>query len=183
MNEELQSQIAAAGQTPESPQEVDSQQPVEQSQPTQQEPDIGQLVAQAFNEDPVGTLQMLAEHAGYQLVPAGGSTQQDYEQQLPQQPDPWQQLMLSIALKMWQSEASKQVEEMARADGIELTDQELQQIFLDALEKYQGDVETAYSKFALPKLRSKRSQPPEQREKDVESSGDLLAAIRQAGYR
>jgi hypothetical protein len=84
--------------------------------------------------------------------------QQMMQQQPMQQLDPWQELIANVALRMWQSEASAVVKSRAQEDGLELSDQDLQTIFLNALERYSGDIDSAYAAFAYPRLKARNSQ-------------------------
>ncbi len=153
---------------------------VEASQPE----DLALQIGRAILNDPHTVLPHFASQLGYQLVPVQSEQpMQSGQTEQPPSLGPWEQVLASVVLKMWASEASQQLEELARQDNIELSDQDIQQIFLDALERYQGDVETAYARFVLPRLRSRQNQPKQAQEQDVESPGDLIAAIHQAGYR
>jgi len=155
---------------------------------TEPEPDPAQVLWQALNEDPIGTISFLAQHYGMQPAPTQGNP--GPEQPLmgqpippnPDQMDPWQQLVLNVALRMWQSEAAAVVKARAQEDGLELSDQDLQSIFLTALEKYAGDIDSAYAAFAYPRLKARASQKPQSEEKEPDS-GDLMSSIIMAGYR
>jgi hypothetical protein len=100
-----------------------------------------------------------------------------------QQLDPWQELLANVALRMWQSEGASIVKQRATEDGLELSDQDLQSIFLSALEKYAGDIDTAYAAFAYPRLKARNSQKQQSQEEKEPDSGDLMSSIIMAGYR
>jgi hypothetical protein len=152
---------------------------------TEPEQDPAQILWQALNEDPVGTISFLAQHYGWQpnqqqSQPAAPPQPQP---QPPQQPDPWQQLVLNVALRMWQSESAAIVKSRAQEDGLELSDNDLQTIFLNALEKYAGDIDSAYAAFAYPRLKARNSQKQQSQEEKEPDSGDLMSSIIMAGYR
>jgi hypothetical protein len=157
-----------------------------QASTNETEPDPAQVLWQALNEDPIGTISFLAQHYGWQpnqhqSQPAAPPQPQP---QPPQQPDPWQQLVLNVALRMWQSEAASIVKSRAQEDGLELSDQDLQSIFLSALERYAGDIDTAYAAFAYPRLKARASNQKQQSQEEKEpDSGDLMSSIIMAGYR
>jgi hypothetical protein len=182
MNENVEQIIDAGNVTTQAEQPSVSDNPAE---PEPQPNDLALQIGQALLNDPHNTLHYYASQLGYQLVPLQNPALPVQPQQFEQNPSlgPWEQVLAGVVLKMWAGEAAQQVEQMAQQDGIELSDQDISQIFLDALERYQGDVETAYAKFVLPRLRSKQNQPKSTQEQDVESPGDLIAAIHQAGYR
>jgi hypothetical protein len=153
------------------------------------EPDPAQVLWQALNEDPIGTISFLAQHYGlHQPAPP---TQGDpiyvqpqlMQQQPMQQLDPWQELLANVALRMWQSEAASIVKSRAQEDGLELSDQDLQQIFLTALERYAGDIDSAYASFAYPRLKARASQKQQSAEEKEPEYGDLMSSIIMAGYR
>ena len=146
----------------------------------QSEPDPAQVLWKALNEDPLGTISFLAQHYGWQ--PNQQPQPAVPPQPQPEQPDPWQQLVLNVALRMWQSESAAVVKQRAQEDGLELSDNDLQQIFLSALERYAGDIDSAYAAFAYPRLKARSSQKQSQEEKEPES-GDLMSSIIMAGYR
>jgi hypothetical protein len=152
------------------------------------EPDPAQVLWDALQQDPYGTIAFLAQHYGMQPAPP---TQGDptyvqphlMQQQPMQQLDPWQELLANVALRMWQSEASAVVRQRAQEDGLELSDQDLQQIFLTALERYAGDIDSAYASFAYPRLKARNSQKQQSAEEKEPESGDLMSSIIMAGYR
>jgi hypothetical protein len=109
--------------------------------------------------------------------------QPQMQQPLQQQLDPWQELIANVALRMWQSEASAVVKSRAQEDGLELSDQDLQTIFLNALERYSGDIDSAYAAFAYPRLKARNSQKQQSTEEKEPESGDLMSSIIMAGYR
>jgi len=163
----------------------------------QPEPDPAQVLWQSLQEDPNGTISFLVQHYGWQpnmypnqpsmlpnTPPALSNPNPAPMQQQPvQQLDPWQELTAQIALKLWQSEASAVVKARAQEDGLELSDQDLQSIFLSALEKYGGDIDTAYAAFAYPRLKARASQKQQSTEEKEPESGDLMSSIIMAGYR
>jgi len=162
-------------------------------EPDQQpEPDPAQVLWQTLQEDPNGTISFLVQHYGWQpnMYPNQPSMLPNTAPALsnpnpaPMQLDPWQELTAQIALKMWQSEAAAVVKSRAQEDGLELSDQDLQQIFLNALERYAGDIDTAYAAFAYPRLKAKTAQQKQQSQEEKEpDSGDLMSSIIMAGYR
>lgn len=92
----------------------------------------------------------------------------------------------AMVLLMWVNDlaekASKRLEELARQDGLEFSDEELTQMGSEALFKYNGDVDAAYSVYALPRLRSKFNQPKQEEETPVEAGADTMQRIILAGY-
>jgi hypothetical protein len=162
-----------------------------QAQTTEPEPDPAQILWQSLNEDPLGTIAFLAQHYGLhqpapptQGNPAQAHPQAMQQQAMHQQLDPWQELIASVALRMWQSEAAAVVKSRAQEDGLELSDQDLQSIFLSALERYAGDIDSAYAAFAYPRLKARNSQKQQQSQEEKEpDSGDLMSSIIMAGYR
>lgn len=92
----------------------------------------------------------------------------------------------AMVLLMWVNDlaekAAKRLEELARQDGLEFSDEELTQMGTDALFKYNGDVDAAYSVYALPRLRSKFNQPKQEEETPVEAGADTIQRIILAGY-
>jgi hypothetical protein len=160
---------------------------------TETEPDPAQVLWQALNEDPIGTIAFLAQHYGLHqpAPPTQGDptyTHQQMMQQQPMQPmqqqlDPWQELIANVALRMWQSEGASIVKQRATEDGLELSDQDLQQIFLNALERYAGDIDSAYAAFAYPRLKAKTANQKQSSEEKEPESGDLMSSIIMAGYR
>lgn len=94
----------------------------------------------------------------------------------------WQRLAAEAWLAVQFNKAADLVQKLAEQDGLEISDKELEQIFQDGLMRFGGDMEAAYARYALPRIRSKQNQPKQEQEKDIEAS-DLLAAIKQAGYR
>jgi hypothetical protein len=156
---------------------------------TEPEQDPAQILWQSLNEDPIGTISFLAQHYGlHQPAPPtqgnpGPVPQQMMQQPLQQQLDPWQELIANVALRMWQSEAASIVKSRAQEDGLELSDQDLQSIFLNALEKYSGDIDSAYAAFAYPRLKARNSQKQQSAEEKEPESGDLMSSIIMAGYR
>jgi hypothetical protein len=156
---------------------------------TEQEPDPAHVLWDALQQDPIGTIAFLAQHYGlHQFAPPtqGDPTyapQQMIQQPMQQQLDPWQELLANVALRMWQSEAAAVVKSRAQEDGLELSDQDLQQIFLNALEKYAGDIDSAYAAFAYPRLKARNSQKQQSQEEKEPESGDLISSIIMAGYR
>jgi len=149
---------------------------------TETEPDPAHVLWDALQEDPLGTISFLAQHYGlYQ--PDNPAQAQAMQQPVQQQLDPWQELLANVALRMWQSEAASIVKLRAQEDGLELSDQDLQQIFLSALEKYAGDIDSAYAAFAYPRLKARGSQKQSTTEEKEPESGDLMSSIIMAGYR
>jgi hypothetical protein len=152
------------------------------------EPDPAQVLWESLQQDPYGTIAFLAQHYGWQPAPP---TQGDptyvqphlMQQQPMQQLDPWQELLANVALRMWQSEAASIVKSRAQEDGLELSDQDLQSIFLSALEKYAGDIDAAYASFAYPRLKARSAQSKQSQEEKEPESGDLMSSIIMAGYR
>jgi hypothetical protein len=157
----------------------------------QPEPDPAQVLWQALQQDPTGTISFLAQHYNWQpnMYPNQPSMLANTPPALsnpnpaPMQLDPWQELTAQIALKMWQSEAAAVVKSRAQEDGLELSDQDLQSIFLSALEKYAGDIDSAYAAFAYPRLKARNSQKQQSQEEKEPESGDLMSSIIMAGYR
>ena len=157
------------------------------AQTTEPEPDPAQVLWQALNEDPIGTISFLAQHYGlHQPAPPtqGDPTYMQPQMQQPmQQLDPWQELLANVALRMWQSEGASIVKQRATEDGLELSDQDLQSIFLNALERYAGDIDSAYAAFAYPRLKARASQKQQSTEEKEPEDGDLMSSIIMAGYR
>jgi hypothetical protein len=158
-----------------------------QAPTNQPEPDPAQVLWNALNEDPLGTIAFLAQHYGWQPNQPTTPPQHQLQQQqaaMQQQLDPWQELIANVALRMWQSEAASIVKSRAQEDGLELSDQDLQQIFLNALERYSGDIDSAYAAFAYPRLKARASNQKQQSAEEKEpESGDLMSSIIMAGYR
>jgi hypothetical protein len=162
-------------------------------EPDQQpEPDPAQVLWQTLQEDPNGTISFLVQHYGWQpnMYPNQPSMLPNTAPALsnpnpaPMQLDPWQELIANVALRMWQSEGAAVVKQRAQEDGLELSDQDLQSIFLSALEKYAGDIDTAYAAFAYPRLKAKTANQKQQSQEEKEpESGDLMSSIIMAGYR
>ena len=162
-------------------------------EPDQQpEPDPAQVLWQTLQEDPNGTISFLVQHYGWQpnMYPNQPSMLPNTPPALsnpnpaPMQLDPWQELIANVALRMWQSEGAAVVKQRAQEDGLELSDQDLQSIFLSALEKYAGDIDTAYAAFAYPRLKAKTANQKQQSQEEKEpESGDLMSSIIMAGYR
>jgi hypothetical protein len=161
-------------------------------EPDQQpEPDPAQVLWQSLQQDPHGTISFLVQHYGWQpnMYPNRPSMLPNTPPGLanpnpaPMQLDPWQELIASVALRMWQSEAASIVKQRATEDGLELSDQDLQQIFLTALEKFAGDIDAAYASFAYPRLKARASQKQQSQEEKEPDSGDLMSSIIMAGYR
>jgi hypothetical protein len=160
---------------------------------TETEPDPAQVLWGALQQDPIGTIAFLAQHYGLHqpAPPTQGDptyTHQQMMQQQPMQPmqqqlDPWQELIANVALRMWQSEGASIVKQRATEDGLELSDQDLQQIFLNALERYAGDIDSAYAAFAYPRLKAKTANQKQSSEEKEPESGDLMSSIIMAGYR
>jgi len=160
--------------------------------------DPAQVLWDALQQDPYGTISFLVQQYGWQpnmypnqpsilpnTPPALSNPNPGLMQQQPmhQQLDPWQQLTAQIALKLWRSEAAAVVRQRAQEDGLELSDQDLQQIFLTALEKYAGDIDSAYAAFAYPRLKAKTANQKQQSQEEKEpESGDLISSIIMAGY-
>jgi hypothetical protein len=159
------------------------------AQTTEPEPDPAQVLWDALQQDPYGTISFLAQHYGlHQFAPPtqGDPTYmqpQMMQQPLQQQLDPWQELIANVALRMWQSEAAAVVKSRAQEDGLELSDNDLQQIFLNALERYAGDIDSAYAAYAYPRLKARASNQKQQSEEKEPESGDLMSSIIMAGYR
>jgi len=159
------------------------------AQTAEPEPDPAQVLWQALNEDPIGTIAFLAQHYGMQPAPpTQGDPTYAHQQMMQQQPlqqqlDPWQELIANVALRMWQSEGASIVRSRAQEDGLELSDNDLQQIFLNALERYAGDIDSAYAAFAYPRLKARNSQKQQSTEEKEPESGDLMSSIIMAGYR
>ena len=104
------------------------------AQTTEPEPDPAQILWQSLNEDPLGTIAFLAQHYGlHQFAPPTQGDPSYVQPQMMQQPlqqlDPWQELLATVALRMWQSEGAAVVKARAQEDGLELSDQDLQSIF------------------------------------------------------
>jgi len=158
------------------------------AQTTEPEPDPAQVLWNALNEDPLGTISFLAQHYGlHQPAPPTQGNPAYAQPQMMQQPmqqlDPWQELLANVALRMWQSEGAAVVKARAQEDGLELSDQDLQSIFLSALEKYAGDIDSAYAAFAYPRLKAKTANQKQSSEEKEPESGDLMSSIIMAGYR
>jgi len=158
----------------------------------QPEPGPAQVLWETLQQDPYGTISFLVQHYGWQpnMYPNQPSMLPNTPPALsnpnpaPMQLDPWQELTAQIALKMWQSEAAAVVKSRAQEDGLELSDQDLQSIFLSALEKYAGDIDTAYAAFAYPRLKAKTANQKQQSTEEKEpESGDLMSSIIMAGYK
>ena len=188
MNEEIMN-AGYDAQSPEPETTTNTEHPA-QAPTTETEPDPAQVLWQALNEDPIGTIAFLAQHYGMQPAPPTqgnpGPEQPLIGQPIPPNPDqmdPWQQLVLNVALRMWQSEAAAVVKSRAQEDGLELSDQDLQSIFLSALERYAGDIDSAYAAFAYPRLKARNSQKQQSTEEKEPESGDLMSSIIMAGYR
>jgi hypothetical protein len=162
-----------------------------QAPTTETEPDPAQVLWGALQQDPIGTIAFLAQHYGlHQPAPPtqGDPSYVQPQMQQPMQPmqqqlDPWQELIANVALRMWQSEGASIVKQRATEDGLELSDQDLQQIFLNALERYAGDIDSAYAAFAYPRLKARNSQKQQSQEEKEPDSGDLMSSIIMAGYR
>jgi len=159
------------------------------AQTAEPEPDPAQVLWESLQQDPIGTIAFLAQHYGlHQFAPPtqGDPTyahQQMMQQHPLQQLDPWQELIANVALRMWQSEAAAVVKSRAQEDGLELSDNDLQQIFLNALERYAGDIDSAYAAFAYPRLKARASQKQQSTEEKEPEDGDLMSSIIMAGYR
>jgi hypothetical protein len=157
----------------------------------QPEPGPAQVLWETLQQDPYGTISFLVQHYGWQpnMYPNQPSMLPNTPPALsntnpaPMQLDPWQELTAQIALKMWQSEAAAVVKQRAQEDGLELSDQDLQTIFLTALERYAGDIDSAYAAFAYPRLKARNSQKQQSQEEKEPESGDLMSSIIMAGYR
>jgi hypothetical protein len=159
----------------------------------QPEPDPAQVLWQSLQQDPIGTIAFLAQHYGWQpnmypnqpgmLPNTPPALSNPNPAPMQQQLDPWQELIANVALRMWQSEAASIVKQRAQEDGLELSDQDLQSIFLTALEKYAGDIDSAYAAFAYPRLKARASQKQQSTEEKEPESGDLMSSIIMAGYR
>jgi len=193
MNEDIIQSGFETAQSPEPDTEptTNTEQPAT-AQTAEPEPDPAQVLWDALQQDPIGTISFLAQHYGMQPAPPtqGDPTysqpqaMQQLMQPMQQQLDPWQELLANVALRMWQSEAAAVVKARAQEDGLELSDQDLQSIFLSALEKYAGDIDTAYAAFAYPRLKAKTAQQKQQSQEEKEpDSGDLMSSIIMAGYR
>jgi hypothetical protein len=189
MNEDIvNAGFDSSAQSPEPETTTNPEQPA-QAPTTETEPDPAQVLWNALNEDPLGTISFLAQHYGLHqpAPPTQGdpayAQPQMMQQPLQQQLDPWQELIANVALRMWQSEASAVVKSRAQEDGLELSDQDLQTIFLNALERYSGDIDSAYAAFAYPRLKARNSQKQQSTEEKEPESGDLMSSIIMAGYR
>jgi len=173
-------------------------QPSESANSSVPESDPRDILWNSLQEDPYGTISFLVQHYGWRpdmypnqpsMLPntppalANPNPAVQPQPELPQQPDPWQQLVLNIALRMWQSEAASIVKQRAQEDGLELSDADLQHIFLNALEKYAGDIDSAYAAFAYPRLKARANQKQQSAEEKEPESGDLMSSIIMAGYR
>jgi len=190
MNEDIvNAGFDSSAQSPEPETTTNTEQPAT-AQTAEPEPDPARVLWDALQQDPLGTISFLAQHYGMQPAPTQGNP--GPEQPLmgqpippnPDQMDPWQQLVLNVALRMWQSEGASIVRSRAQEDGLELSDQDLQSIFLSALEKYAGDIDTAYAAFAYPRLKAKTANQKQQSQEEKEpESGDLMSSIIMAGYR
>jgi hypothetical protein len=99
-------------------------------EPDQQpEPDPAQVLWQSLQQDPHGTISFLVQHYGWQpnMYPNQPSMLPNTPPGLanpnpaPMQLDPWQELIASVALRMWQSEAASIVKQRATEDGLELS--------------------------------------------------------------
>ena len=186
MNEEIMNAgYDAQSPEPETEPTTNTEQPAP-AQTTEPEPDPAQVLWESLQQDPIGTIAFLAQHYGMQPAPPtqGDPTYVQPQMQQPlQQLYPWQELIANVALRMWQSEASAVVKSRAQEDGLELSDQDLQQIFLNALERYAGDIDSAYAAFAYPRLKARNSQKQQSAEEKEPDSGDLMSSIIMAGYR
>jgi len=159
----------------------------------QPEPDPAQVLWQTLQQDPYGTISFLVQHYGWQpniypnqpsmLPNTPPALSNPNPAPMQQQLDPWQELIANVALRMWQSEAAAVVKSRAQEDGLELSDNDLQQIFLNALERYAGDIDTAYAAFAYPRLKARASQKQQSTEEKEPEDGDLMSSIIMAGYR
>ena len=191
MNEEIMN-AGYDAQSPEPEITTNPEQPA-QAPTNETEPDPAQVLWGALQQDPIGTIAFLAQHYGLHqpAPPTQGDptyTHQQMMQQQPMQPmqqqlDPWQELIANVALRMWQSEGASIVKQRAQEDGLELSDQDLQQIFLNALERYAGDIDSAYAAFAYPRLKAKTANQKQSSEEKEPDSGDLMSSIIMAGYR
>ena len=188
MNEEIMN-AGYDAQSPDSEPETttNTEQPA-QAPTTETEPDPAQVLWESLQQDPYGTIAFLAQHYGMQPAPPTQGDPSYVQPQMMQQPlqqqlDPWQELIANVALRMWQSEASAVVKSRAQEDGLELSDQDLQSIFLSALERYAGDIDSAYAAFAYPRLKARNSQKQQSTEEKEPESGDLMSSIIMAGYR
>ena len=189
MNEDIvNAGFDSSAQSPEPETTTNPEQPTP-AQTTEPEPDPAQVLWNALNEDPLGTISFLAQHYGLHqpAPPTQGDPTYAHQQMMQQQPmqqlDPWQELIANVALRMWQSEASAVVKSRAQEDGLELSDQDLQTIFLNALERYSGDIDSAYAAFAYPRLKAKTANQKQSSEEKEPDSGDLMSSIIMAGYR
>jgi len=173
-------------QSPEPETTTNPEQPA-QAPTTETEPDPAQVLWESLQQDPIGTIAFLAQHYGMQPAPPTQGDPTYAHQQMMQQPmqqlDPWQELIANVALRMWQSEGASIVRSRAQEDGLELSDNDLQQIFLNALERYAGDIDSAYAAFAYPRLKARNSQKQQSSEEKEPDSGDLMSSIIMAGYR
>ena len=164
----------------------------------QPEPDPAQVLWETLQQDPHGTISFLVQHYGWQPDMWQPNMYPNQPSMLPntppalsnpnpapmqQQLDPWQELIANVALRMWQSEGASIVRERAQEDGLELSDNDLQQIFLNALERYSGDIDSAYASFAYPRLKARNSQKQQSQEEKEPEDGDLMSSIIMAGYR
>jgi len=186
MNEEIMN-AGYDAQSPEPETTTNTEQPA-QAPTTETEPDPAQVLWESLQQDPYGTIAFLAQHYGMQPAPPTQGDPSYVQPQMMQQPlqqqlDPWQELIANVALRMWQSEASAVVKSRAQEDGLELSDQDLQSIFLSALERYAGDIDSAYAAFAYPRLKARNSQKQQSTEEKEPESGDLMSSIIMAGYR
>jgi hypothetical protein len=190
MNEDIvNAGFDSSAQSPEPETTTNPEQPTP-AQTTEPEPDPAQVLWNALNEDPLGTISFLAQHYGLHqpAPPTQGDPTYAHQQMMQQQPlqqqlDPWQELIANVALRMWQSEGASIVRSRAQEDGLELSDQDLQTIFLNALERYSGDIDSAYAAFAYPRLKARNSQKQQSTEEKEPESGDLMSSIIMAGYR
>ena len=187
MNEDIvNAGFDSSAQSPEPETTTNPEQPA-QAPTTETEPDPAQVLWESLQQDPIGTIAFLAQHYGMQPAPPTQGNpayaQPQMQQPLQQQLDPWQELIANVALRMWQSEASAVVKSRAQEDGLELSDQDLQTIFLNALERYSGDIDSAYAAFAYPRLKARNSQKQQSTEEKEPESGDLMSSIIMAGYR
>jgi hypothetical protein len=190
-NEIMDAGFDSSAQSPEPDTEptTNTEQPAT-AQTAEPEPDPAQVLWNALNEDPLGTISFLAQHYGlHQPAPPTQGNPAYAQPQMMQQPmqqqqlDPWQELLANVALRMWQSEAAAVVKSRAQEDGLELSDQDLQTIFLNALERYSGDIDSAYAAFAYPRLKARNYQKQQSQEEKEPDSGDLMSSIIMAGYR
>ena len=196
MNEDIVNAGFDSAQSPETNPTIttDVPQPSQSENPAvsteqQSEPNPAQVLWESLQQDPIGTISFLAQHYGLLPPPTQGNPapeQPTLGQPIPPNPeqmDPWQQLVLNVALRMWQSEAASIVKSRAQEDGLELSDADLQNIFLSALEKYAGDIDSAYAAFAYPRLKARANQKQQSAEEKEPESGDLMSSIIMAGYR